>query len=63
MADFMRNISPTEIGIIVIILIMLFGSRIITKLARTSGETVKEIKNIKKAFTEAVEDNEDKSKS
>ena len=48
MFEFIKNISPTELGIIVVILIILFGSKLIIGLARTSGETVKEIKKIKK---------------
>lgn len=56
MIDFVKNISPTELGIIVLILLVFFGGKIITRLARTSGETVKEIKNVKKEFTKAVDD-------
>lgn len=64
MFDFIKNISPVELGIIIIILIVLFGNKIITRLARSSGETVKEIKNIKKEFTRSVEgDNKSSSKN
>lgn len=59
MFDFIKNISPTEIIIIVLILVVLFGGKAIAgRLARTSGETVKEIKKIKKEFTNALEDEE-----
>lgn len=57
MLDFIKNIGPTEIIIVVVILLLLFGSKIITRLARTSGETVKEMKNAKKEFVKAI--NED----
>lgn len=56
MINYIKNISPTELIIITLILIVLFGGKIITRLARTSGEAVKEVKNIKKEFKKAVED-------
>ncbi len=55
MLNFIKNISPTELGIIALILIILFGTKTVTRLGRTSGETFKEIKKIKKSFTEAIE--------
>ena len=56
MFDFIKNISPTEIAIIVVILIVLFGAKLIIGLGKTSGETVKEMKKIKNEFTKLVED-------
>jgi TatA/E family protein of Tat protein translocase len=56
MLDFVKNISPTEIGVIVLILVLLFGSKLITNLARSAGQTMKEIRKIGKSFTEALED-------
>jgi sec-independent protein translocase protein TatA len=61
MFDFIKNIGPTEIIVIAVILVLIFGAKMITGLARTSGQTVKEIKKIKKEFTNAI--NEDDSKS
>lgn len=61
MFEFIKNISPIELGIIVLIVTIFFGSKLIIGLARTSGETVKEIKKIKKTFTEAVEGEGSKS--
>ena len=58
MLDFIKNISPTEIVIIVLILVVFFGGKAIVGLARTSGETVKEIKKVKKEFIKAVGDDE-----
>ena len=46
MLDFLKNISPTELIIIVVILVVLFGSKIIVGVAKTGGETFKEIKKI-----------------
>lgn len=58
MFDFIKNISSTELIILVLILIVLFGAKAAVKLGRTSGETVKELKNIKKEFTDALKDDE-----
>lgn len=60
MFSFLNNIGPTELAIIVVILIVLFGARLVTNLARTSGASVKEIKNIKKEFTKAAEGDDSK---
>jgi Sec-independent protein translocase protein TatA len=62
MPSFLTNISPVEIGVIVLILILFFGSRVVTGIARTSGETLKEIKKIKNAFTDSFEDDGKKEK-
>lgn len=56
MFDFVKNIGTTEIIILVLILVILFGGKAIARLGKTSGETVKELKNIKKEFTKALED-------
>ena len=61
MFDFIKNISHKEVIIIVLILIIFFGGRVITNLARTSGETIKELKKIKKEFLNSIEDNDNKS--
>jgi len=58
MFNFIKNISPTEILIIALILVVVFGSKIVTGLGRTGGQTLKEIKKIKKSFTESLEDGE-----
>lgn len=64
MINFIKNISPLELGIIVAILIFFFGAKKITSLGKMGGEVVKEIKNIKKEFTSAVDiDDDDKSKN
>lgn len=44
--------------IIVLIVVLFFGGRAVTGLGKTSGETFREIKNIKKNFTEAIKDDE-----
>lgn len=57
MFDFIKNISPAELILIVLILVVLFGARAIVKLGKTSGETVKEVKKIKREFTKTLDDN------
>ena len=56
MFNFIKNLSPIEIGIIVLILVVLFGAKAITGLARTGGKSFKEIKKVKQTFTEAIDD-------
>ncbi len=48
MFNFLRNIGPTELIIIGVILIVFFGSKRIAELGKAGGETVKEVKKIKK---------------
>lgn len=56
MFGFLKNIGTTEILIIVLILILLFGAKAITRLGKTGGETVREMKKAKKEFTDALDD-------
>jgi len=62
MMNFLKNLGPTELIILAVILIALFGSKVFVHLGRTAGESLKEIKNIKKTISEAVEDEPGKSK-
>jgi Sec-independent protein translocase protein TatA len=62
MLNFFKNISPTEWAIIALILIVFLGRSTVIKLGKTSGETLREIKNIKKNFTEAIENEPRKDK-
>lgn len=63
MLNFFKTISTTEIVLIVLILVVLFGAKAIVKLGKTSGETVKEVKKIKKEFTKSLgEDYSESSK-
>ena len=56
MLNFLRNIGPTELIIIGVILVVFFGAKRIAGLGKTGGETFKEVKKIKKEITGAVED-------
>lgn len=66
MFNFFKNLSPKELIVLVVIIVtfvILFGSRTVTKLGKSSGETFKEIKKIKKNFTEAIKDEPDKKEA
>ena len=58
MLNFIKNISPTEITILVIIFILLFGAKTFISLGKAGGSTLKEIKNIKQTLTDTIEDEE-----
>ena len=62
MFDFIKNIGPTELIVVLLILIVFFGGKAITRLARTGGETIKEVKKVKKEFTAALELDDDENK-
>ena len=55
MFSFIKNITPIELGVIALIVIILFGSKIVIGMARAGGDTVKQIKKIKENITQAVE--------
>ena len=57
MLEFIKNISPTELIIVLLIFVILFGSKVITNLARTSGQSVKELKKLKEEFTDSIDIN------
>jgi len=60
MLSFLKNISSTEWIILAVIFLLLFGSKAFMSLGKTGGQTFKEMKNIKKNFTDAFEDKEKK---
>ena len=64
MFNFIKNISPIEIAVVALLLILLFGARAVVGLGKASGETVKEIKKVKREFVSALEGkNNEPSKS
>lgn len=63
MFNFIKNISSTEILVIVAILFVLFGAKILMGMARTSGKTLKEVKKVKKEFTDALNEDDEPSKN
>jgi sec-independent protein translocase protein TatA len=56
MFNFIKNLGPTELIIIGVILIVFFGAKRIAGLGKTAGETTKEVKKIKKELTGTLEE-------
>jgi Sec-independent protein translocase protein TatA len=56
MFNFIKNIGPTELIVVAVVILFFFGAKIATKLGKAGGETYKEIKKVKKSFTDAVGD-------
>jgi len=56
MFNFIKNLSTTEILVIALIVIVLFGTKFAKRVGKVSGETLKEVKKIKTNFSDAVED-------
>jgi TatA/E family protein of Tat protein translocase len=55
MFNFLNNIGPTEIIIGVLVIIIFIGSKKMTELAKTAGESTKELKKAKDAIYEDVD--------
>jgi len=62
MLNFFKNLSTTEILVVALIFIIFFGTKTVKKMGKVSGETLKEVKKIKKNFTEAIQDDPKTSK-
>jgi len=56
MFNFIRNIGPTELIIIGVILAIFFGSKKIAGLGKSAGEATREFKKIKKEMSRAVDE-------
>lgn len=56
MFDIVKNIGSTELIIILLVLVILFGAGTISDMAKRGGETLKEVKKIKKDIIEATKD-------
>jgi sec-independent protein translocase protein TatA len=54
-----RNLGTTEIILIALVLLVLFGAKKIPEFARGLGESGKELKKATKEFKEAVKDESD----
>ena len=51
---FLRNIGLPELMIIVLVIIIFFGSKKMNDLARNAGKASKELKNVKKEYEDAL---------
>lgn len=56
MFNFIKNIGPTELIVVAVVILFFFGAKIATRIGKAGGETYKEIKKVKKSFTDAVGD-------
>lgn len=56
MFDFIKNIGPTEWIILLCVLVLIFGANTISNVAKKGGETLKEVKKIKKDITDAAKE-------
>lgn len=63
MLGFLNNIGPTEVVVVIAVLMLFFGARVVTGLAKSSGQTVKEIKKIKKSIVEPIKEVEKAAKN
>lgn len=54
MFNFIKNIGPTELTVIALVLILFFGSRFLINLGKAGGETYREIRKLKNGFKEVV---------
>lgn len=59
MLDLVKNIGSTELIIILLVLVILFGANTISDMAKKGGETFKEVKKIKKNILDAAKDDPD----
>jgi sec-independent protein translocase protein TatA len=62
MLGFLQNIGMTELIVILIILVLLFGATKIPALARALGKSVKEFKGGMREGDEEVKDKKEESK-
>ncbi len=54
--EIFKNISSTELIIILLLLVIVFGSKTISDLVKRGGKTYKEVKKIKKEILEVAKD-------
>ncbi|KKS98819.1 MAG: Sec-independent protein translocase protein TatA [Candidatus Woesebacteria bacterium GW2011_GWB1_43_14] len=54
MLNFVKNIGPTELIVLLAIVVILFGRKIAVGLGRSTGQSLKEIKKIKNELTGAA---------
>lgn len=52
--NFIKNLGPTELIVIGIVLLLIFGKKRMSDVAKGLGESGRELKNVKKEFDEAI---------
>ena len=56
MFEILKNINSTELIIIILLLVIVFGTATVSNMAKKGGETYKEVKKIKKEIIEVTKD-------
>ncbi len=56
---FLSNIGTTELIIIALVLLFLFGGKKLTEMARGAGKTGRELKEVKREFQETLNETSD----
>ena len=56
MFELFKNVGSTELLVVLLILVIIFGASTISDMAKKGGETLKEVKKIKKDLLEATKD-------
>lgn len=56
MLELLKNIGPVELIIILFVLVLIFGANTVSSVAKKGGETLKEVKKIKKDITEVAKE-------
>ena len=59
MFGFLQNISSTEITLIILLLVIIFGGKSVMDAAKKGGEAFKEIKKIEKNIMDSLQEGED----
>jgi len=58
-----KNLGSSEIIIILLILVLLFGSSKISEMAKDLGKTSRDLKKIKKEYEDALSDTDENQKN
>ena len=61
MFDFLKNIGPTELIVLLAIVVLFFGSRIAVGIGKASGQSLKEIKHMIGEITGSSGESKNKS--
>ena len=56
MLNFLKNIGPTELILIAVVVFLVFGSKALVNVSRKLGASVKEIKKVKQDITAIKEE-------
>ena len=55
----MFGVGPTEIAVVLVLAVLIFGPSQIPRIGRAIGQSIREVKNIKAAVNEGISDTAD----